>query len=107
MALPTAAGTKDELEYTNQTEEDDECVCLPNHGSPTLEEEEGEEEEAEEEFVCLPSYGSTEQEDKEMDEEQQVLCEGSLWSSVLFFWALASVCTSLLSVLDLCSNVIN
>ncbi|XP_036929642.1 trafficking kinesin-binding protein 1-like isoform X1 [Acanthopagrus latus] len=75
MALPTAAGTKDELEYTNQTEEDDECVCLPNHGSPTLEEEEGEEEEAEEEFVCLPSYGSTEQEDKEMDEEQQVLCE--------------------------------
>ncbi|KAM8735840.1 trafficking kinesin-binding protein 1 isoform 1-T1 [Acanthopagrus schlegelii] len=76
MALPTADGTKDELEYTNQTEEDDECVTLPNHGSPTLEEEEGEEEEEEEEFVCLPSYGSTEQEDKEeMDEEQQVLCE--------------------------------
>lgn len=72
----TAAGTEDELEYSNQTAEDEEYICLSSHGITELEEE-GEEEE-EEEHICLPSYGSTEQEEEEeMDEEQQVLCEGS------------------------------
>lgn len=75
MALLAAAGTEDELEYSNQTTEDEEYVCLSSHGITELEEV-GEEEE-EEEYICLPSYGSTEEEE-EMDEEEQVLCEGSL-----------------------------
>lgn len=76
MALLTAAGTEDELEYSNQTE-DEEYVCLPSHGSTEQEEEE----EEEKEYVCLPSHeGTEEEEEEEMDEEQQVLCEGSLWS---------------------------
>lgn len=74
MALLAAAGTEDELEYSNQTTEDEEYVCLSSHGITELEEV-GEEEE-EEEYICLPSYGSTEEEE-EMDEEEQVLCEGS------------------------------
>lgn len=73
MALLTAAGTEDELEYSYQPEEDQEYVC---HESS--EQEEKEEEEEEEEYVCLPDHGSTEQEEEEMDEEQQVLCEGRL-----------------------------
>lgn len=85
MAQFTTSGAEDELEYSNQTEEDEEYVCLPSHGS-TEQEKEGEEEdeeEEEEEYVCLPSHGSTEQEEEEeMDEEQQVLCEGILWSSL-------------------------
>lgn len=80
MALPTAAGTEDELEYSNNTEEDEEYVCLPIHESTKLEEEG---DEVEEVYVCLSSHGSSEQEEEEeeMDEEQQVLLEGSLWSS--------------------------
>lgn len=76
MALLTAAGTEDELDYSNQTADDEEYVCLPSPGSTELEEEE------EEEYICLVSYGCTEHEDEEeeeeLDEEQQVLCEGSL-----------------------------
>ncbi|TKS81746.1 Trafficking kinesin-binding protein 1 106 kDa O-GlcNAc transferase-interacting protein [Collichthys lucidus] len=72
MALLAAAGTEDELEYSNQTE-DEEYVCLPSHGSTEQEEEE---EEEEKEYVSLPSHdGTEEEEEEEMDEEQQVLCE--------------------------------
>lgn len=79
MALLTAAGTEDELEYFDQTAEDEEYACPASHASTELEEEE---EEEEEEYVCFPRHGSTEQEEEEeMDEEQQVLCEGSLWAS--------------------------
>lgn len=81
MALLTVAGAEDKLEYSNQTEDEEEYVRLPSHGS--IEQEEVEEEEEEEEYVCLPSHASTElEEEEEMDEEQQVLCEGSLWSSL-------------------------
>ncbi|XP_032374066.1 trafficking kinesin-binding protein 1 isoform X1 [Etheostoma spectabile] len=69
MALLTAAGTEDELEYSYQPEEDQEYVC-----QESLVQEE-EEEEEEEEYVCLPDHGSTEQKEEEMDEEQQVLRE--------------------------------
>ncbi|XP_034729622.1 trafficking kinesin-binding protein 1 isoform X5 [Etheostoma cragini] len=69
MALLTAAGTEDELEYSYQPEEDHEYVC-----QESLVQEE-EEEEEEEEYVCLPNHGSTEQEEEEMDEERQVLRE--------------------------------
>lgn len=75
MALLSAAGTEDELDYSNQTA-DDEYVCLPSPGSAELEEEE-------EEYICVASYGCTEheeekEEEEELDEEQQVLYEGSL-----------------------------
>ncbi|XP_010779122.1 trafficking kinesin-binding protein 1 isoform X2 [Notothenia coriiceps] len=61
------------MDYSQQSEEDEEYVCLPSHESTELEDEE--EEEEEEEYVCHPGEESTEQVEKEMDEEQQVLCE--------------------------------
>lgn len=77
MALPTAAGTEDELDYSNQAAREEECV---RQGITELEEE-GEVEEEDEEYICLPCNGSMEQEEEEeMDEEQQILCEGSLLS---------------------------
>ena len=89
MAMLTSAGSEDGLVYSNQPEEDEEYVCLPNQGSTEQkeeeEEEEGdeEEEEEEEEYVCPASDGTTEEQDEEeMDEEQQVLWEGSLQSSL-------------------------
>ncbi len=81
MSLLTDTGTEDELEYSNNTEEDEEYVCLPSHGSLELEEDG---EEMEEVYACLSSHdGSTgQEEEEEMDEEQQVLCEGILWSAL-------------------------
>lgn len=74
MALPAAAGTEDELDYSNQAAREEEYVC---QGISELEEEE------DEEYICLPCNESVEQEEEEeeeMDEEQQMLCEGSLRS---------------------------
>lgn len=70
----TAGASEDKLQNSNQTNKDEEYVCLPSNGSTDLEEE-GEADE----FVCHPSSGGAEVE--EMDEEQQFLCEGSLLSS--------------------------
>lgn len=69
------AGTEDEVEYSDQTAEDEDFVCLSSHGMAEQEDENREEEE--EEYIGLPSCGGTEKEDEEMDEEQQILCEGS------------------------------
>lgn len=77
MALPTAAGTEDQLDYSHQAAREEEHVC---QGITELEEE-GEVEEEDEEYICLPCNESTEQEEEEeLDEEQQILCEGSLLS---------------------------
>lgn len=108
MALLSAAGTEDELDYSNQTADDEEYVCLPSPGSTELEEEE------EEEYICLASYGCTEHEEEKeeeegLDEEQQVLCEGSLSQQghlLLCVLALASSLNHCSVLINLCRSYV-
>lgn len=101
------AGTEDEVEYSDQTAEDEDSVCLSSHGMAEQEDENREEEE--EEYIGLPSCGGSEEEDKEdeeeMDEEQQILCEGSQRNTecvcvcvCVFYWILKDVTPCLCKV---------